>query len=64
MRTNTTPSSITQRSRYALTTFLMITTSAAPTTGPSVVAGPPAITISSTSAEFCSESACGLMNVL
>ena len=39
-----------------------MTTSAAPTIGPSSVAGPPAITISSTSAEAVSAVVCGLMN--
>src|SRR5579884_569993 len=36
---------------YALTTFLMMTTRAAPTTGPSRVPAPPEMTINSASAE-------------
>ena len=42
----------------------MMTTSAAPTIGPSSVPAPPEITISSASAEAGSASVCGLMNLL
>src|SRR6185369_2788097 len=62
MMMNTKPSSMIHRSMYALATFLSRTTSAAPTTGPLSVPAPPAITISSISAEFASDRLCGLMN--
>jgi hypothetical protein len=42
----------------------MMTTMAAPTIGPSRVAVPPEITISSASAEDCSCATCGLMKAL
>ena len=47
---------------YALATLFTSTTIAAPSTGPSKVPGPPAMTIRSISAEFASDKLCGLMN--
>ena len=64
MATNTSPSSITQRVTYALTTFFSITTTIAPMTGPRRVPAPPAITMSSASAELVSARTCGLTNWL
>ncbi len=64
MITNTAPRTKFQRSMYALATFLITTTSAAPTMGPSNVPVPPAITINSASAEAVSATACGLTNSL
>src|SRR6266849_3090787 len=58
------PSTKFQRSMYALATFFMTTTSAAPTTGPSSVPLPPEMTIRSASAEAVSATACGLTNWL
>src|SRR5512144_511182 len=58
------PSTKFQRATYALATFFMTTTSAAPTTGPSSVPLPPAITISSASAEAARATDCGLTNWL
>ena len=64
MATKMAPSSMFQRSMKPLTTLLTMTTSAAPTIGPSSVPAPPEITISSTSAEAVRSIACGLMNWL
>src|SRR5262245_1032904 len=64
MATKITPSTRFQRSMYALTTFFITTTIAAPAIGPNNVAVPPEITISSTSAEVVSAETCGLMNWL
>ena len=58
------PSMKFHRSMWALTTFLMMTTSAAPAIGPSRVAVPPAITIKSASADAVSATTCGLTNWL
>src|SRR4051794_18488774 len=62
MATKIAPSRKFHRSMNPLTTVLTTTTSAAPTIGPSRLAGPPAITISRTSAEDVSDKVCGLMN--
>ena len=64
MATKMAPSTKFQRSMYALATFFMTTTRAAPAIGPSSVAVPPEITISSASAEAVSATACGLTNWL
>src|SRR5262245_41749557 len=53
-----------QRSTYALTTFFITTTRAAPTTGPSSVPVPPEITIKRASADDVSATTCGLTNWL
>src|SRR5215467_11439534 len=64
MATKMTPSTRFQRTMYALTTFFMMTTMAAPAIGPNKVAVPPEITMSRTSAEDVSAATCGLMNWL
>src|SRR5262245_5024362 len=64
MTTKIAPSTKFHRSMYPLTTFFMMTTSAAPTTGPSSVPVPPAITIKSTSADDVRATTWGLTNWL
>ena len=59
--TKITPSTKFQRSTYALTTFFIKTTIAAPAIGPSNVPVPPEITMSRTSAEACNDATWGLM---
>src|SRR5260221_8289231 len=58
------PSTKFQRSIQPLATFFMITTSAAPEIGPSRVAVPPDITMSSASADAVNALTCGLTNWL
>ena len=62
MTTKMAPRTKFQRSTYALATFFMTTTSAAPAIGPRSVPVPPEITISSASAEALRATAWGLTN--